>query len=349
MQSNRSHSEHGEADELKPPSWMDYQRYKKGQEVYEKFSFNIYFSMLLALLVGLSVLELLFPLMFTKKSNTPMKSANRYFHTSEHIRSWYEGDIFDKNDKAHKSVMQVRKMHEHVKVALTKDKEESKRPWMRDIDFAFTQVGFVVGLVKYPQHFGMKVTSEEMDGLIFFWRCIGYAMGISDELNTCASYEKVMSVIKDFTENYLKPSLTNPSDDFERMSQVLIDGLTMYSFIPSRNALIKYVTHIIGAEYPSSSTYPKFKMTTRDHIWYMWILILWNFAIWVPGFNQLLNRRLKRRININRVKISEMMKKYQQQEQEELKTHQQHHQHHQQQQGDVDESHDNGGSSKKNN
>jgi hypothetical protein len=48
------------------------------------------------------------------------------------------------------------------------------------------QTGFM-GALTLPSNtkFGLKATEEELSDYVFFWRCVGRQLGISDDFNLC--------------------------------------------------------------------------------------------------------------------------------------------------------------------
>lgn len=55
--------------------------------------------------------QVLKPLIFTEKSETPKKSYRRYISTSIHVMSWYMGDMWQADSKARRSLRLVRQYH----------------------------------------------------------------------------------------------------------------------------------------------------------------------------------------------------------------------------------------------
>lgn len=53
--------------------------------------------MLCSLVIGMSVTDLLDPLAFTEKSDTPKKSLIRYLKTMMYVVQWHCGNIWDVN------------------------------------------------------------------------------------------------------------------------------------------------------------------------------------------------------------------------------------------------------------
>jgi hypothetical protein len=75
------------------------------------FPSGIFFSHLVSLIMMLYSPQVLKPLIFTKKSETPLKSYRRYISTTVHVMSWYMGDIWQTHSQARKSLQMVRQYH----------------------------------------------------------------------------------------------------------------------------------------------------------------------------------------------------------------------------------------------
>lgn len=93
------------------PDWLDRQLFDRGRQFYRRYLFCIFFSDLLALLMMFSISRILRPLMYTERSNTSLRALRRYVSTIMHIITWYSGDAWDPNDRAHKDIMTVRSIH----------------------------------------------------------------------------------------------------------------------------------------------------------------------------------------------------------------------------------------------
>lgn len=103
----------GEAPHDKP-SWFDDEKFKAGKEFVQKYYGSIFFAHLVSLTMLLYSPQVLKPMIFTQKSETPEKSYKRYVSTAIHVLSWYHGDIWDPQNKARRSLEKVKKLHEDV-------------------------------------------------------------------------------------------------------------------------------------------------------------------------------------------------------------------------------------------
>lgn len=65
--------------------------------------------------------QVLKPLIFTEKSETPLKSYRRYISTTVHVMSWYKGDVWQSHSQARKSLQIVRQYHTDAALRLNSD------------------------------------------------------------------------------------------------------------------------------------------------------------------------------------------------------------------------------------
>lgn len=95
------------------PEWLDRELFDRGRKFYQKFLFCIFFSDLLSLLMAFSLSRILRPLIYTERSDTPTRALRRYVSTILHIITWFSGDVWDPNDRAHKDILHVRNIHKN--------------------------------------------------------------------------------------------------------------------------------------------------------------------------------------------------------------------------------------------
>ena len=101
----------GEIPKIKPP-WFDEAKFQQGRQFAQNYYGGLMFSHLLSLTLLVFSPQVLKPLIFTGRSETPKKTYFRYISTTVHVSSWYRGgDIFDPSSKAHQSLQQVRNYH----------------------------------------------------------------------------------------------------------------------------------------------------------------------------------------------------------------------------------------------
>jgi hypothetical protein len=106
------------------PEWLDFDKFRRGQQVAMKHLFGRVFAELVSLMMILSHPDSLRSLVFTGKSDTPFKSFKRYLSTVIRVRSWYSDDIWQPDTEGHNNIKVVRSMHESVRQGLYNTKPE---------------------------------------------------------------------------------------------------------------------------------------------------------------------------------------------------------------------------------
>lgn len=94
----------------KPP-WFDEERYEAGRQFVKNYRGGLFFAHLTSLTLLLYPPQVLKPLIFTGKSETPKKSYRRYISTAVHVMNWYRGDMWKADSRTRKSLQLVRQYH----------------------------------------------------------------------------------------------------------------------------------------------------------------------------------------------------------------------------------------------
>ncbi|XP_078586919.1 uncharacterized protein LOC144868521 [Branchiostoma floridae x Branchiostoma japonicum] len=301
------------------PPWMDRDRFDRGREFIQRHLPGVFLSQYMALLVGFSVAPLLDVLLFTGKSSTVEQSMRRYVSTGRRLLLWHDGDVWDVNSKAHASVMKVRNMHSKVAQAITKDrkgcesrgkqgdktgeqvhamgnghtdckkngmKADSDKVFISQYDMALTQAGFV-GFVLYPEKFGICCTIAELEDYIFFWRGIGYLLGIEDRYNMCSgNYAETCRIIDQIGDEVVKPAFLNPPQGFDLATTSFVEGMQLHT----KNRQLTKGTMFSFAHDLLDFPLPEVSMAE----WCKLIILKW--LVWlverVPGMSTFLTRNL---------------------------------------------------------
>jgi len=110
--------------QIAPPPWFDQDKFERGIAFFRAHMSSVLFSYLLSLIAGFNLDVFLQTLLFTGQSSSPEISGKRYFATLLYILQWYDQHITDKDSKGYKSLMKVRRIHHHVRLALKKRQKE---------------------------------------------------------------------------------------------------------------------------------------------------------------------------------------------------------------------------------
>lgn len=188
----------------KKPEWLDELKFARAQQAIMKFRMGVDFSSITGLLLILQIPDALEPLLSTGNSRDIPALFNRYLNTVLHVHSWYEDNIFDPSTKGYKSIRQVRSMHRHVQKLMNQkfsvnDYYGNPRVWVSQYDVAMTQFSFVGLSLAYPVKCGLiSASKEEMESINYYWRVLGFMMGLEDEYNLCQfeSYSDLSELYK---------------------------------------------------------------------------------------------------------------------------------------------------------
>jgi hypothetical protein len=107
------------------PSWMDLEKFQRGQNFFVKHAAAIVLALHCSLTIGFAVSRLTESLVFNKGSDTSKKARRRYFETLVHVILWHITDVWDSDTPSlsHQSLAFVRQMHNRVAKAMNDVKE----------------------------------------------------------------------------------------------------------------------------------------------------------------------------------------------------------------------------------
>ena len=90
------------------PGWFDPHKFDLGVQTGRKYFFSIFTAHLSGLVILVYNQSILETLMSTGNSQTILALFKRYFNTAVHVKKWYDGDVFDRQDPAFSSICQAR-------------------------------------------------------------------------------------------------------------------------------------------------------------------------------------------------------------------------------------------------
>lgn len=225
------------------PPWLDEERFRLGRSIVQKYFLGIEFSSITGLFLILQCPDALEPLLSTGNSKDIPALFNRYINTILHVRNWYDYDIFNPETKGYKSIRLVRGMHKRLQQIMNdkftvNDVNGKKTLWMTQYEVSVTQFSFIGMALVYPQKCGLiAATNEELESLNYYWRVLGYMMGVEDEFNCCYfdKIEDIRASMRLILEEELKPRLSNePCPTGLKMCQgiciALADFISMITF-----------------------------------------------------------------------------------------------------------------------
>lgn len=89
------------------PPWIDMKKFVDSRSVLSRHFFSIFFTHLSGLVLLVFIGSINRTLQLSGKSKDLVSIFFRYWHTIVHVRSWYEGDIFDPTHPSYQSLQTV--------------------------------------------------------------------------------------------------------------------------------------------------------------------------------------------------------------------------------------------------
>lgn len=213
------------------------------------------FSHLCGLLLSFYFSKNVKTLRSTGESETKFNLFHRYLATIRHVQKWYEGDVWDPKDSAHKSLAKVRSMHSRVanKMAALNDGIVYVSQW----DMAVTQWAFVGPMVLFRSKVGLhSCTEEQYESLIHFWRVIGYLLGIEDQYNLCTGdYEQVVAACKSLLDKEYKDHVVIADPSSVSMGKNVIAAMSMIDPLLTWPSMSNYIHELVGVPCPETMGY----------------------------------------------------------------------------------------------
>lgn len=275
-------------DPTAAPEWLDLDRYNKVLPFMKNHAMTVGIFWHCSLVIGMCLNSLLEALVFTGASSTPSTALKRYMDTAARLIEWHVGNIWDTSTTAYKSIELVRQIHKGVRdsMAKTVTPPEGFCGFLTQYDLATVQTGFMGGLCMVPRKFGLHASDEELADYVYFWRCCGRQLGVSDAYNLCGQGKEIaVSIVEEITNQVVLPMTKNPPKDYLPMAKAYVDGVNQGSPIPiitvaSTNACTYWA---LGVEGPKLS----FADTLRFYCIYRVLFLMLGYF---PGFEAIGSR-----------------------------------------------------------
>ncbi|CAL1270238.1 unnamed protein product [Larinioides sclopetarius] len=235
---------------LEVPSWYDEKKFNRAKELYRDYFAGINFGHFCGLLLSFYFTKNIKTLMSTGESSTKNSLFHRYLMTVRHVQKWYEGDVWDANDYAHRSLSIVRSMHARVgkKMAALNDGVVYVSQW----DMAVTQWAFIGPIVMFRSLVGIHGwTDDDYDAILHFWRTIGYLLGIEDKYNLCqGSYSQVLAACEKLLHKDYKPLVEKADPISVSMAKNVTEAMSMMDQLFTWPALATYIHELVDLPCP---------------------------------------------------------------------------------------------------
>ncbi|XP_050738474.1 uncharacterized protein LOC127009423 [Eriocheir sinensis] len=250
-----------------PPPWLDADKIKRGQALFRRHFLGVFISNLVGLVCLLGVHSVLKVLVFTNRSSVRAATYRRYLSTMNHVKEWYSGDVFHPSSKAFRSIQQVRKMHSNAFTSA----ESAQVSVPSQADMVVTQWAFFGVLLIRGRQLGVYCSKEEEEGLVHFWRAVGYLLGIEDRFNLASGgLEEVRSRCEALREE-MAAGLASPPPHFASMSEALLWGVHDVVPLVDPPAFTAFIHGLLGLPRPA-----------LDLTWWSTFILKlmeWNFGV----------------------------------------------------------------------
>ncbi|XP_015119365.1 uncharacterized protein LOC107042720 [Diachasma alloeum] len=231
-------------DEL--PDWYDGELFKAGQNYIARNLMGVVASSAAGILAVLVIPSILRILVWTKKSGTPCTAFTRYLETILHAHNLYVSDIDDPNSRFWKSINVIRYMH-------STSSRRCRNAGIGEIthrDMVLTQFGFMGYALIAPEKLGLTNEKEGREGINHFWRVVGHAIGISDNLNICRKNEvETTDLCKRLVNEVFRPRMKNFPENFPKMADALLDGMWYINPTLNHDAMMSFWYDLSGLTY----------------------------------------------------------------------------------------------------
>ena len=148
-------------------------------------------------------------------------------------------------------------------------------------NMATVQSGFIAAALLSPTAFGLRVSDEEIANFVYFWRCVGYQLGIADDYNLCGrSALTTKHIVSQIEDQIVLPDIHNKPPQYELMAGAYIDGLNSSLPIPifSIDSTLAFLYWSLKLEVPP--------LSAADTARYVFLRVLTLFMAYIPGLEE---------------------------------------------------------------
>jgi hypothetical protein len=268
------------------PVWFDSQRFEAGRDFFRRHVLSVSFGYFCSLYVGFTVDALSKAVTYTGESETADRSRHRYLNTMGHLYSWHTSNVIeDEASIGYRSVRYVRSWHDRVRKRMAAKMEASiDQHLVSQYDTAVVQIGFVAPIISYPRQFGIRCSNDEIGlaNYVYFWRVIGYVLGLEDPVNACGhDLRTSKKIAKEIEQRIIVPGLRNPTPAFLILSETLIDGYKVFWPWLTSKIIRGYVYPLMGLPTPSDLSWKEYVILKllNLHFYFMY-LVPWYASYW---------------------------------------------------------------------
>ena len=189
------------------PRWVDFSEMEKGREAFRRYAAMQGLVLLCSSLVeGYTFYKPAAVLVATGRLQTDV--AVRLFETGQLLHNIVGRDGMRPGGLGQRTCMEVRLLHSAVRQRLWAsgkwDTAEYDEPINQE-DMAATVLGFDFMVVRGLRRLGIPVTDEEHTAMHYYWRYVGYLLGVDEALLTESPAEQEILALQ-LTSHLYKPT-----------------------------------------------------------------------------------------------------------------------------------------------
>lgn len=164
--------------------------------------------------------------------------------------------VVDKGHKEPKSALHPaisKDFSAATKFTLPETDLNSPQLFLNQMDMSMTQYAFMGLIVAHPDKLGAaSATEEDFEGLIHFWRGLGWLLGIEDKFNLCSgTVQETRELCLEVEKLLGIPGLAGATWNYEHMTSCIMNGLSYVLHILSYPAMLRYLAYTIDVPIPS--------------------------------------------------------------------------------------------------
>ncbi|XP_043678507.1 uncharacterized protein LOC122634021 [Vespula pensylvanica] len=178
-------------------------------------------------------------------------------------------------------------------------------------EMGYTLFGFMGLPVLFPDHFGIYPrTDEDLENFCYVWRCIGYLLGIDEEMNICrGSLEDVKARCRSYIEDLAKPAFQRLEPQWEHMMRCVVEGNLYFMNACNFETIVLCIADIMGIEMPIFYSSLTYSQRIRYYLHKYFIRYGLKYSFVRSLVNKLLNSLFDKALYFDDTKIVELKKK----------------------------------------
>ncbi|OUS26160.1 hypothetical protein A9Q99_19475 [Gammaproteobacteria bacterium 45_16_T64] len=227
------------------PDWVDFEELEKGRALFRRYAgFQGIILLCSSLVEGYTLYKPSQVLISTGRLQHDV--TKRIYETGQMLHNIVGDDGVRPGSVGHRTCMEVRLLHSAVRQFLWKsDKWDSTvldEPINQE-DMAATVLGFDFMLTRGLKKLGVELSTEEHAAMHYYWRYVGYLLGVDESLLTTTPKEQEVFALQVTTHLY------RPTEGGESLVKALLASMSHKPpFYLSEDFLLAMAAHLGGVD-----------------------------------------------------------------------------------------------------